>query len=172
MTYQVGVSKVEITPPAHLLQAGKIFLWGYGFRTQPADSVRDPLWARVLAIADELGNRIVLVSLDICTVDQAFTSAVRENLMDSHGLPPQCLAINLSHTHSAPVALSIATWNPGADTPDPEYLDFIRQRVVETAREALDSIQPASLYFARGESWIGRNRHVNASGSSSLTCRY
>ncbi len=164
MTYQVGVSKLEITPPAHLLQAGRIYLWGYGFRTQPADSVRDPLWARALAIADESGNRLVLVSLDVCAVDQAFTAAVREELLHSHGLLPECLAINLTHTHSAPVAVSIPTWNPGADTPEPEYLDFIRQRVVETAREALDSMQPASLHFARGESWIGRNRHVNASG--------
>ena len=172
MNFHVGVSKLEITPPAYLLQAGRIFLWGYGFRTQPADSIRDPLWARALAIADEFGNRIVLVSLDICAVDQAFSAAVRENLMDSHALPPECLAINLTHTHSAPVAVSIPTWNPGADAPDPKYLDFLRQRVVDAAREALDSIQPASLYFIRGESGIGLNRHVNAAGipASPDTC--
>jgi hypothetical protein len=159
MTYRVGVSKFDITPPLSWIEAGRIYLWGYGFRTKPADSIRDRLWVRALAVEDESGARIVLVSLDSCAVDQAFTTAVRSRLFVSRNLPHRCLAINLTHTHSAPVAVSIPTWNPGADAPDPEYLEFLEQKVVLAAEAALDSAQPAELIMNRSETWIGHNRH-------------
>ncbi len=159
MTYRVGVSKIDITPPDSWIEAGRIYLWGYGFRTKPADSIRDRLWVRALAVEDESGARIVLVSLDSCAVDQAFTTAVRSRLFVSRNLPHRCLAINLTHTHSAPVAVSIPTWNPGADAPDPGYLEFLENKVVLAAETALDSTQPAELSLNRTETWIGHNRH-------------
>jgi hypothetical protein len=75
-----GVSKREITPSPDLLAAGRVYLWGFGIRTGPASSVRDPLWARSLAVSDSTGSQIVLVSLDLCALDAAFTARVRARL--------------------------------------------------------------------------------------------
>ena len=53
-------------------------------------------------------------------------------------------------------------WGPDVQTPgrDPNYLDMLRETIVDAAREAVDALQPASLVATRGElaGWIRNAR--------------
>jgi hypothetical protein len=158
-SYLVGVATREITPSADLIAAGRIFLWGYGHRANPSLTVRDAISARALAISDEDGATVILVALDICAIDAAFTQAIRARVQASRGISPEQIALNVSHTHNAPVTIAIPTWNPGVDRPDPDYLAFLADQIVAAIEEAIDSRQPATVSFARGRSTIGFNRH-------------
>jgi hypothetical protein len=77
--------------------------------------------------------------------------------------------LNVTHTHSGPVTMAVATWNDGFDRPDTEYLGWLEDQVVGSIEEAIDARRPARLDFARGETNIGRNRHLSLSGVSSAT---
>lgn len=158
-SFWIGSSKRELTPPADLLEKGRIFLWGFGCRTGPADSIRDPIWTRALAVSDPSGKCVVLVSLDLCALTLEFTQAVRARVKQSRGLSPECVAINVTHTHSAPVTIAIPTWNSGVDKPDHDYMVFLADQVVASIEEAFDTRMPAKLEYARGRTSIGRNRH-------------
>ena len=160
-TYSIGVGTREVTPPQTMLAEGKIYLWGFGGRSEPARTVRDPIWSRALAIQAEGGPCLVLVSLDVCALHPAFTSAVRARVGASRGVAPEYVAINVSHTHSAPVTAAFPSWNPGVDRPYAPYMEFLQNQVVASIEEALDHRQAATLSFARGTSAIGRNRHFD-----------
>ncbi|HKO55061.1 MAG TPA: hypothetical protein VJ276_04230, partial [Thermoanaerobaculia bacterium] len=160
---RVGAGRRTINPTPEMIAGGRIFLWGFGFREKPA-ATEIPLRgidlsSRALAIADERGARVVLVALDVCAIDDAFVEDIRRRLADSRGLSPDSLAINVSHTHSAPVTMGVPTWPPGFDAPHEPYIDLLAAQVTASIEEALDSMVPASLRFARGMSAIGVNRH-------------
>ena len=65
MTYLAGVGRRDITPPAEWIDAGRIWLWGFGDRTAPCSAVLDPLDVRALAVRDDGGATAILVSVDV-----------------------------------------------------------------------------------------------------------
>jgi hypothetical protein len=57
--FRAGVARTCITPPM------PFWLSGYAARTSAAASVRQELWAKALALADDRGGRVVIVTADI-----------------------------------------------------------------------------------------------------------
>src|SRR5438270_13890400 len=55
---RAGVARVDITP------RGPIWMSGYASRNHPSEGVRQPLWARALAI-ESAGGRVVIVAIDL-----------------------------------------------------------------------------------------------------------
>lgn len=157
--FRVGTGVRDITPPAVWLQAGRIWLWGYGSRSQPCSAVLLPISARALAIEDAEGRCIVLVAVDIGALDPAMTQRIRTRIGQSHGIGPECICINVSHTHSAPVTAPIPTWQPGVDIPDTGYVQLLEQRIVEAVDDALTGRQSASISFGRGATATSADRH-------------
>lgn len=157
--YKAGVTAKDITPPIEWIQAGRIWLWGYGNRTQPCSGVHDPISARALIIQDNDFNSIVLIGVDVCALDLAMTQSIRQRIKQSIGIAEQRVCINVSHTHGAPVVVEVPTWQAGFETADPAYLQFLEDRIVAAAQEAAENIKPANIAFSRGATDIGFDRH-------------
>lgn len=92
---QVGTGKVVITPPVGIAMAG------YGDRSGVAQSVHDDLEARAVVVA--LGDvRIALVICDLIALDPPRLQAVRRQVFEATGIPPERLLVAVNHTHSGP----------------------------------------------------------------------
>jgi neutral ceramidase len=75
---RAGVGRVDITP------SGPIWMSGYANRNHPPASIRQPLWARALAIDTGSGGRLVIVSTDLIglpfeVADQVATRARQQS---------------------------------------------------------------------------------------------
>ena len=57
--FRVGTARENITPDL------PFWLSGYAARTQPADHVLQDIWAKALALEDEKGYRVVIVTTDL-----------------------------------------------------------------------------------------------------------
>ena len=58
-TWKSGTSKTIITPEKAMWMAG------YGSRTQPAQGKYGDLWLKILALEDQNGNQVLLITSDI-----------------------------------------------------------------------------------------------------------
>ncbi|MGH7143891.1 MAG: neutral/alkaline non-lysosomal ceramidase N-terminal domain-containing protein [Planctomycetota bacterium] len=156
---QFGFARVDITP-----RVG-VELQGYGpFLNRHSDGVRDPLFARAMAL-EANGTRAVVVSCDLIGVSAAITAAVRANVTAATGLPGECLLLHATHTHSGP-SLPIYT---GWGTPDPPYLELLHRWLARAAIEALARLAEGTLRHAevscRG---IAINREYDAFRAASV----
>lgn len=97
-----GFADGIITPPLR-----GIFLDGYGFRTAPAESIRDELHAKVMAVGDG-ENTVLLFSLDLLALIPRLYKLVSRQISAITGVPVGRIALNCIHTHSAPVAGGLA----------------------------------------------------------------
>ena len=83
------------------------FLDGYGFRTSPAEEIRDDLHAKVMALGG--GEETVLVfSLDLLALNPDLYKLVSRQIAAITGVPVERIALNFIHTHSAPCAGGLA----------------------------------------------------------------
>jgi hypothetical protein len=161
---QVGVAQRDITPPEEWIAAGRIWLWGYGMRTEPCSGILDRLSVRALVIQDEAANRFVLASVDIGAIEPAMTDAIRSRVSQSQSIPAANICINLTHTHGAPVPVTILTWQPGFQVPDPGYLQLLEDQITGAIDDACRAIRPATIALGRGTTEIAFDRHFGEPG--------
>ena len=68
--WKVGTGAVKITPdPA-------IWMAGYGGRDHVAEGVLHDLWSKALVLEDGRGERVVLVTLDLCGIGRDVSEAI------------------------------------------------------------------------------------------------
>ena len=144
MTYLAGVGRRDITPPAEWIDAGRIWLWGFGDRTAPCSAVLDPLDVRALAVRDDGGATAILVSVDVGALDPASTDRIRQRVAAEHGIAGEYVCVNVSHTHNAPVFVSIPTWQPGVALADDGFVQLVEDAVVGAVADALADLQPGA----------------------------
>jgi neutral ceramidase len=147
--FRVGVSRIDITPPAGHAMGG------YSDRKGNAIGTHDPLYATVLVI--ESGeNNLALVTCDL----RSFVSTrVGELARQKFGV--RNTIISVSHTHSGPL-----TW----ELRSPWYADA-ENKMVEAIGKAKGAMFPASIEFATGEIYLGFNRRKVADGRATMWWR-
>lgn len=154
--FKAGVATVDITP------AGSIWMSGYGARTKPSDGVDTPLHAKALAIEDNKGNRVVIVTTDLIGLPRQITDPLSARLGATHNLRRSEILFNSSHTHAGPVV-----WpNLSAMYPlDPEQLKTVEaysRRLSEdlftVVTSALGKLAPVTLRYGEGTAAFAINR--------------
>src|SRR5581483_11399753 len=93
---QAGAAVVDITPGAGILMGG------YGARQGVSTGIHDPLHVRVLAL-DDGETRLVLAVCDLVGVPAELANAARELIARDVGVPPHCVCVSATHTHSGPL---------------------------------------------------------------------
>ena len=154
--FQAGVAKTIITPPL------PIWLNGYAARTNAAASVKSDLWAKALALRDNQGGQVVIVTTDLVGLPREVSEAAADRVRQKHGLKREQVLFNSSHTHSGPVV-----W-PGltlmfAFTPEEKahiirYTRKLTDDLVAVIGAALADRSPARLSFAQGTAAFAINR--------------
>src|SRR5690606_7855788 len=94
--WKAGVARTVITPKQSMWMAG------YASRDRPSEGTRHDLWAKALALEDENGKQVVLVSTDLVGIRQGMSNKVRDRLEKQYGLTREQVILNSSHTHTGP----------------------------------------------------------------------
>jgi len=136
---RVGVSQVDITPPAGLAMTG------YIARLGNAVGAHDPLYAKAL-VFDDGQQRAALISCDVLAFDRHFVAAVRAAIERQTGFPGANLLIACTHTHAGPATIFLRD----CGEVDRAWMEELRRRLVAVLAAAQEDLQPARVGFGRG----------------------
>jgi hypothetical protein len=154
--FQAGVARVNITPPM------PFWLSGYASRTNPATVVRHELFAKALALADDRGGRVVIVTADLIGYPREFSDTIAERVAKQYGLARPQLLLNTSHTHYGPVIRSGLSVMFNFDNTEKErvaeYSRKLGDDIVVLVGVALADLAPAQLACGHGTAGFAMNR--------------
>lgn len=157
--WKAGVSSVIITPRQSMWMAG------YGNRTKPSEGTLTDLWAKALALEDENGKRVVLVTADLVGIPKDLSNRVRDQLGSKFNLSRSEIIINTSHTHSGPVlsnALSdIYPLDAIQQQKIDQYTNELGEQLVKLVGQAFKALQPVQLFSGNGVTRFQVNRRNN-----------
>ena len=134
---RVGTAWREITPQEPIPLGGQMHV-RLGERT------RDLLTVNAAAFAGS-GERLVLVSCDLCLLPEAFVEETKKACARAYDLDADRLLIACTHTHVAPVTVD---WLPGAVKP--WFMEHLREAIAEAVGAALADLEKAQLHAGSG----------------------
>lgn len=156
-----GTGRVAITPTEPLMMAG------YASRTTPATKKNIDLWAKVLVLEDQSGNRGVLVALDLVGIGRPLSQRVCQRLDESFGLERDQIAIFTSHTHSGPVAgrnlapMHFMLAEASQQKQIEAYADRLVDGIESAVSMAIKSSKPSRIQWGSGQATFAVNRREN-----------
>ncbi|MGZ0172102.1 MAG: neutral/alkaline non-lysosomal ceramidase N-terminal domain-containing protein [Planctomycetales bacterium] len=157
-SWKAGVSSVKITPE------GPAWMAGYASRNKPSDGVEHDLFAKSLVVQDGAGETLVMVTLDLISVPGPLRAHIEDKLKQSHGLKPENLLMNCSHTHSGPEIRTTGTALDGLDTERREkavaYVESLQMRILSSIDAAFIKLAPAKLSFQKARAGFAMNRRL------------
>jgi neutral ceramidase len=156
---EAGVAAVTVTPPVGT------DLSGYAGRKGPATGVHDELYAKTLVLRQN-GKTCLLITTDLIGLGAAIGRDIRRRIRERTGIPSTRVIIVSSHTHSGP-ATDVFPVGIAVETPDPRYIETLKQRIVESVEAAIAMLQPATIGCARTSASVNVNRKTVA-GSFNL----
>ena len=152
-----GASKVKITPSEELLP------FQFGLIGQQYGRVHDDLFLRVVALeSDKRQALIVVYDLDKAPYPAEWLPWLAEQT----GVEENYIFYTAIHTHTAPLTGYRPFEGPNFIERKPPqvqekvhfYEAFLKDRLLQAAREALENLTPARMGFATGECYLGVNR--------------
>lgn len=150
----VGTAKVDITPPFALPLAGFASRNNRNFET-----IDSRLYLRTFYFQQHStdGSKLqsLLLSADILFWSEELADHLRMRIERQWGIAVDAIILHATHTHSGP-AISMRTI--GIGEPDPNYLAFLEQAVIQSVEQAVDDAEPVSIQMGKGTSRIGVNR--------------
>jgi len=152
---KAGWASCEITPPLGLPMGGR------GPRFAAGTEVVNPLQAGAIALEDERGQRIILISIDLIGIGVWQSQDICYRVAAATGINPEAVIINASHTHSGPM---MAFEHYATLTPKPaalsEYEKSLSEALLRLAIAAVKNLQDVDVLWRDGTSNIGINRRL------------
>jgi hypothetical protein len=158
-TWKAGLASVTITP--------KQLLWmaGYAARKKPAEGKAQDLYAKAVALEDEGGSRLVIVTMDLIGVPQALRRRVAKRAEAELKLPAAHLLLNASHTHSGPQLRSQPPTEAELQNPrirdSWQYTQELEENLGRVIGQALAKLEPARLTWNKARCGFAMNRRVD-----------
>jgi hypothetical protein len=151
-----GFSKVEITPAVGTPLAGYAKRKG-----KPSVGIRDPLYARVLALSDG-EDTIVLISSDLLIFPQPLAERILEKLSSQLKVPRSSLFLMATHTHSGSGSIGHGFLHERVFGPyRSQVVEGIVGRIAWAAQQAIEHKQPVHFGIRQGSlSDLTENRMV------------
>lgn len=158
--WKAAAGSVVITPEQ------PVWMGGYAARTKPSEGKVHDLFAKAMVIEDTGGNRLVIVTTDLLGITPELRAGV-EDLVKAHGVLPESLLINASHTHCGPELRDDRILRFGIDA---KYAALSRQFVRDTATkigklivEILENVEPSRLVYSHARAGFAMNRRLPTS---------
>ncbi len=156
--WKAGVASVAVTPETNMWMAG------YASRTKPSEGKSQDLFAKALALEDEQGARLVIVTLDLIGVPRTLRLGLAARVKADYGLPPEGLLLNASHTHSGP-EFRVGRAPADDDEFKPSMLGErygrqLEEKLFTLIGEALKSSAPARLAYSHARCGFAMNRRL------------
>jgi len=151
LDWKAGLAVAKITPDTLMWMAG------YAARKQPAEGTLQDLYAKALALEDEAGHRVVIVTLDLIGVLITVRESVEKQVEERFKLPPAALLLNASHTHCGPEYRE----RTGREEEARNYHKFLETTLVNLVGAALEDLRPARLTYNHARAGFAMNRRRN-----------
>lgn len=167
-SWKAGVAAISITPdePIHLL--------GYPSRITPFERVDQPIYAKALAVEDTQGNRGVIVTTDLVGLQDAFSHAVCDRILERTGLARGQIILSASHNHTGPLIsldpvrqgnLAHAPLSEAEAARTVQYSRQLQDKLVRLVEDAVADLRPAKLSWGTGAVGFVMNRRVGKPGA-------
>ena len=137
-----GFAQVDITPDPK-----DVFLDGYGGRITPSEGILSPIYAKICAISS--GEKLfVMVSLDICGMDQKLKDFIRDIIRVMTGLRDDQFSLSATHTHAGPACgvLLLPVHYP--------YWGYVAKLVSEGIEAAIRNQTEGAFRFGFGDEFL------------------
>jgi hypothetical protein len=158
-SWKAGVAQTKITPE------GAYWMGGYASRTKPSEGTDLDLRAKVLALQDASGARVVFVTLDLLVVTPEISQGVLTGGKARYGLAPANVLLNCSHTHCGPeLRLYRETLHnipKGMAIKMGDYVKWLNNRLIDLIGQSLKNLQPARLTASSDKATFAINRREN-----------
>lgn len=134
---QAGAATSNITP-----EIGQEIIGG--FVPYPSKHIHDELHVRCLVL-DDGKTKLALVVCDLLGIQRVVSTEARKMIQESVGIPPECVMISATHTHSATSALGKDRLKPEQTLDD--YQRFVARRIADGVARAFNNLRPAQIAF-------------------------
>lgn len=131
--FQAGAAVVDVTPDQLPV------LVNGGMTSRTVDKIHTRLSARAIALADGK-ERLVIIVVDSCMMPRELLDDAKKLASDATGVPTDRILISATHTHTAGSSMGCL----GTDA-DPNYVPFLRVKLVEAVQAALKNLEPAQV---------------------------
>lgn len=151
----IGLAEVNYTPPVGMDLVGNYRGDDYASR-----GVHDSLYARAVVASNREGEKVAILSVDICYLKKEAVNMMRSWISGKTGISPENIMIHATHTHSGPKSDLNA---PGAM----EYLTKAASAVVR----ANEQLKPSLLSIGRSkEDRVSHNRRLKCIDGTTHMC--
>ena len=123
--FKIGIATVEYKPDIGLPIMGHIR------DDYAARAVHDPLLAKAMVIASAAGEKIALLSIDICMMPRDEIAKMREFIEAECSLPGKNVLIAATHTHGGPSTISKYTSPKSPNDKIKAFLERAAQAVID-----------------------------------------
>ncbi|NVK86423.1 MAG: neutral/alkaline non-lysosomal ceramidase N-terminal domain-containing protein [Cytophagia bacterium] len=130
-TLSVGAAKVDITPAKSELPERYL-------------GVHDPIYSRAIVVKNEK-ETVAFITVDIGAIRNEGAASIRTKIEQATGIPEANIMITATHTHSVPFGM-------GGDK--------FEAQVVKSVSDAINKMQPATMSYGEGVSYINVNRNI------------
>lgn len=138
----LGICKVDITPPVGSNLVG--YMPDY-----PSESIHDNLDTTAFVFQQE-ENISVLIASTVAVLQKALVQELQKKIQAETGIPAANVIMAITHTHTGPFT------GPYLDD---AYCDNIfKPRVLEAVKQAKANLQPVTMGYACGDSYVAINR--------------
>ncbi len=160
--WKAGVGRELITPVHPMPMAG------YASRgaSHATGKIHD-LWAKALLLEDAAGERCVLVTLDLCGIDDVLAKRICDDLKTTAKLDRHQIMLATSHTHSGPVVagnlrpMHYMLFAEEDRKLVDQYANFLVEKVSSCVRQAIQSLAPSDLGYGSSTEDFAVNRRTN-----------
>lgn len=156
--WQAGTAKTIITPD------DSIWLAGYAGRSEPARGAAQELWGKALALEDDSGKRLVLVTLDLLGTSAELTRRISRKAGERYNLERSAILFNSSHTHSGPVLDGVLEIAYQIDEEQWQkirsYTRKLEDQLVDLIGSAIENLTSARISYGTTRVGFAVNRRV------------
>jgi hypothetical protein len=157
---KAGLYTSDITPDYG------VYLGGFLHRTEKCDSIEDPLFLRILALEDDKGCRVLLITADLHLFPIDFSWRIRFWARKTYDIPYSAVILNTSHTHYGPLLAYDywINWNKS----NLQFVTDLELEIRNGIESALTDLVPCAIDSGIMASDIGINRRLRLPGSDQV----
>lgn len=137
---RIGTATRTLTPDRLL------YLGGFASRSHPMTGVADDIGVRAVSFTED-GRTVVLASCDLLGLDPEAVVAIKETVTARTGLEPEAILVACTHTHSAPLVMSLLA----CGLREAAYEKWVGERIQEAIVQSLEDQREARLAFFQAE---------------------
>ncbi len=131
--FKIGFAQVDYTPKSGLPLMGN-YRDDYAAR-----GVHDRLYSKAVVIANSAGQKVALLSVDICMLDRDNVALIRQSIASKSDVAAENILVAATHTHSGPAPMQFGSLPKADDASIEEFLSKAATAVILANEKLTDS---------------------------------